>query len=155
VNFEVALCLKCLATAPQPFPRSPPSFNTTRGSLAPDRGTGSELTAAPLPPPSLTPLPHQSVKSKLQVDLTSIFHFLTVSFCISRSKNITTFYYAIQSTQPYKLIAQVTATCFDLQSHRHAKLRTVEIFKMWLCAFGFPDGLQRVLLLATCIYIDQ
>jgi len=34
---------------PSTLPPLSPSFNTTRGSLAPDRGTGSELTAAPLP----------------------------------------------------------------------------------------------------------
>ena len=52
----------------------------------------------------------------------------------------------------YKLIAWVTATCFDLQSHHQAKLRTMEFFTMWLRSFGIPDGLQCVLRLATCIY---
>jgi len=39
---------------------------------------------------------------------------------------------------------EVKATCFDLKSHRQAKLRTMKFFTIWLCAFGIPDGSQCV-----------
>lgn len=78
---QLTLCLKYLATTPQT-----PPFASTLGSLAPDRGNGSELTAAPISSRPLAAI--WRVKSKLQVDLTSIFHFLTVAFCINRSKKV-------------------------------------------------------------------
>jgi hypothetical protein len=40
---QLTLCSKYLATAPQT-----PPFTSTLGSLAPDRGNGRELTAAPI-----------------------------------------------------------------------------------------------------------
>lgn len=83
--FEVALCLKYLATAPQPFPRSLPRSTRPGGHLPLTVALAVNWLKLLSP---LIPLPHQAVKSKLQVDLTSIFHFLTVSFCISRSKNV-------------------------------------------------------------------
>ena len=45
----------------------------------------------------------------------------------------------------YLIKAHVKATCFDLKSNRQAKLRTMEFFTMWLCAFGIPDGSQSML----------
>jgi len=34
------------------------------------------------------------------------------------------------------LKAYVKATCFNLKSHRQAKLRTMKFFKVCMCAFG-------------------
>ena len=51
-------------------------------------------------------------------------------------------YYIYFSQHNYIIKAQVKVTCFDLKSHRQAKLRTVKFFTMWLCASGISDGSQ-------------
>jgi hypothetical protein len=52
----------------------------------------------------------------------------------------------------YTIKAQITATCFDLQSHRQAKLRTMKFFTMWLCVFGIPRWLTVCAVIRT-VYI--
>jgi len=55
-----------------------------------------------------------------------------------------TFLYIIQFRQ-HNIKVKVAATCFDLTSHLQAYLRTIKLITICLCAFGIPDGSQRVL----------
>jgi len=54
-------------------------------------------------------------------------------------------YYIYFSQHNYIIKAYIKATCFDLKSHRRAKLRTMKFFTMWLYPFGISDGSQCVL----------
>ena len=59
-------------------------------------------------------------------------HFIYIHYII----------YIYFSQQNYIIKAKVKATCFNLKSHRQAKLRTMKFFTVWLSTFGIPDSSQ-------------